>query len=203
MEDKNVYEELSSIRQLMERSSKFISVSGLAGILAGFYALVGAWFTMRIVTNHSDIGSPSENIPVIKTALIVLAFIVLVLSLVTSYFLTARKAKKRNEKIWNPVSRRLLSASGMPFFTGGLFALILLLNEQYVLIPSVLLVFYGLALIAGSEFTFREVRWLGIGEIVLGLMGLLWPRYGVVMWALGFGVLHIIYGTIMHFKYEK
>ena len=105
MDEKNVHEELSSIRQLMERSSKFISVSGLAGILAGGYALVGAWFTMRMVTNHSDIGSPPENVPVITTALVVLAFIVLLLSLVTSYVLTVRKAKKRNE---NLLPRQLL-----------------------------------------------------------------------------------------------
>src|SRR5688500_16496776 len=131
MQEKDVYEELSSIRAMMERSSKFISLSGLAGIMAGVYALIGARFAFRIITNHAEIGSPQENVPVIIRALIVVALAVLVLATVTSFWLTMRKAKKRNENVWNPVSRRLLVATSIPFITGGLFILILLLREEY------------------------------------------------------------------------
>ena len=206
MQQKDVYEELSSIRSIMERSSKFISLSGLAGIMAGVYALIGARFAFRIITNHWEIGSPPDNVPVIVRALIVVALIVLILSVVTSFWLTMRKAKRRNENVWNPVSRRLLEATSIPFFTGGLFILILLLREEYTTIPAVSLIFYGLALVAGSHFTFQEIKWLGIAEILLGLLALLYHGRGLdslLLWTLGFGLMHIIYGTIMHFKYER
>lgn len=187
----------------MERSSKFISVSGLAGILAGLYALIGVRMAMRITTNHIETGSPVAEEPLVIRVLIFIALAVLVLSLATSYMLTVRKAKRRNENVWNPVSKRLLIASGIPFFTGGLFISILGIQHMYAIIPAACLIFYGLALVAGSQFTFQEVGWLGIAEILLGLMAMLYPADGLVYWAIGFGLLHIIYGTFMHFKYER
>jgi hypothetical protein len=65
------------------------------------------------------------------------------------------------------------------------------------------LVFYGLALIQGSANTFDEIRYLGFSEIILGLISASVPGYGLVFWAIGFGVLHIIYGVIMYNKYDK
>jgi len=202
MEEKDIYAELSSIRNLMERSSKFISLSGLAGVMAGFYAMAGAWFAARITLNHEDMGSPPDDVPVIKLAMIVVAFVILLLSMATSYFLTWRKAKKKNENVWNPVSKRLLVASGVPFLTGGIFVGALLLKEEYKMIPAAFLIFYGLALYAGSQFTYKEIRWLGIVEIVLGLCSMYFGN-GLIFWAFGFGILHIVYGIYMHFKYER
>ena len=203
MEEKDVYAELSSIRNLMERSSKFISLSGLAGVMVGLYALVGAWFSARIILNHEDMGFPPEDVPVIKCAMIVVALAILTLSMVTSYWLTMRKARKKNENVWNPVSKRLLVASGVPFLTGGLFVGILLMKELYTMIPGACLIFYGLALFAGSQYTYREVRWLGIAEIFLGLCTLSFFGNGLIFWAIGFSLLHIIYGLYMYFKYER
>lgn len=203
MEQRDVYAELSSIRDLMERSSKFISLSGLSGILAGVYALLGALFGFRIIDSVTYTGDRHIEEPGILLPLVVLGMIVLVLSMLTSYLLSMRKAKSRHENVWNPVSRRLLAASGIPFFTGGLFIVILLLREEYSFIASACLIFYGLALVAGSQYTFNEIKWLGICEILLGLLALYYPGHGVLLWALGFGIMHIIYGTIMHFKYER
>jgi phosphate/sulfate permease len=203
MEGKDAYAELSSIRDLMERSSKFISLSGLSGVLAGIYALAGAGLAYTIITDQSSSGTLGDIGPMFFSPLVGIALAVLVLSLVTSYWLTARKAKKRNEHIWNPVSRRLLIASGIPFFTGGLFIAILLWKGEHIPIASACLIFYGLALVAGSQYTYQAVKWLGIGEILLGLVALIYPGNGLLLWALGFGVLHIVYGIFMHFKYER
>src|SRR5687768_11694130 len=204
MEPRDVYAELSSIRDLMERSSKFISLSGLSGILAGIYSLAGAGWTFYILKNHPGVitGEHIISEPLIRQFSMI-ALTVLVLSLVTAYWLSMRKAKSRNENVWNPVSRRLLAASGIPFFTGGLFIIILLLRSEFSFVAPACLIFYGLALVAGSEYTFSEVKWLGICEILLGLAALIFPRHGLILWAIGFGLLHIVYGTIMHFKYER
>lgn len=205
MEKKDVFADLYAIRKLMERSSKFISLSGLSGILSGIYALAGARMAMRIIDNQTLVtdGEMQMNQSVVFWPLILMALVVLILSIVTSYWLTMRKAKIRRENAWNPVSRRMLAAIAVPMFTGGLFIGLLLLKGEYSSIASACLVFYGLALVAGSPYTYNEIRWLGLGEILLGLLALYWPMLGLLFWAVGFGLMHIVYGVFMYFKYER
>jgi hypothetical protein len=206
MKEKDVYAELSSIRNLMERSSKFISLSGLSGVLAGIYALAGAIAGYRLVyieESGLDYRDHYANEPNVLLPLLAIAFTVLVLSIVTAYWMAARKSRKNDEHIWNPVSRRLLSAMALPLVTGGIFILILLFRQEYGIIASACLIFYGLSLVAASHYTYNDVKWLGICEIFLGLLALLMPGYGLIFWTLGFSILHIIYGSIMHFKYDR
>lgn len=194
MEEKDIQSELSSIRNLMERSTRFISLSGLAGVLAGVYALVGTYTAYRIMEGSSiDLFNP----------LLMLAIAVLTLSVLTGIGMTVRQAQKMKEKVWNPISRKLIANMALPLLTGGLFVLILLSKEQYDFIAAFTLIFYGLALAAAGQFTFSDVKWLGLLEIVLGLIAALLPEYSLWLWGAGFGVLHILYGTIMHVKYKQ
>ena len=205
MQEKDIYSELSSIRNLMERSSKFISLSGLSGIMAGVYALIGAFIGYKIVYNTQGILQYRDSYiseSQILWQLTSIAAGVLVLSLVTGIWLTIRQARKKGENFWNPVSKRLLVNMTIPLITGGLFILILLIRGEYAIICSACLIFYGLALIAGSHYTLSAVKWLGFSEIIMGLMAALIPGYGIIFWTLGFGILHILYGSIMHFKYN-
>jgi hypothetical protein len=205
MQEKDLFAELSSIRNLMERSSKFISLSGLSGLIAGLYALAGAgigyWIMNSFAAAHTRAHLMS-GISLVRP-LCFTALAVLVLSIVTSYWLTSRKAKKSNENVWNPVSRRMLEAIAVPMITGGLFIGILLMQGEYTLIAPACLIFYGLALVTGSHYTFHELKGLGICEILLGLLAMILPEYGLILWAMGFGLLHIFYGTFMHVKYER
>jgi hypothetical protein len=205
MEEKNVYAELSSIRNLMERSSKFISLSGLAGVLAGLYALIGAGLGYMLINNCFSFEPYETNLsrPLIFWQLFIIALAVLVFSVLTACGLTIRNAKNRSESVWNPVSRRMLIASAVPLLTGGLFILIMLIRGEYDLIASACLIFYGLALFAGSHYTFVDIKWLGLCQILIGLLALIIPDFSLILWALGFGVLHIVYGSMMHFKYER
>ncbi len=206
MEEKDIHAELSSIRNLMERSTKFISLSGLSGIMAGIYALIGAFIGYKIIY-PANAGLQYRNFYVtdveVILPLILVASGVLILSIITGIFLTIREAKKKREHFWNPVSKRLLTNLGIPLVTGGLFILILILRGEFGIVSSASLIFYGLALISGSHFTYTDVKWLGICEISLGLLAALFPGYGLIFWSLGFGVLHIVYGSIMHFKYNQ
>jgi len=206
MQEKDIYSELSSIRNLMERSSKFISLSGLSGVMAGIYALIGSYIGYRIVYNQNgglQYRSSYISQPEILWQLTLIASLVLVFSLVTGILLTIRQARKKGEKFWNPVSKRLLVNMAIPLLTGGLFILILLIRGDYGIIASACLIFYGLALIAASHYTLSDVKWLGFCEIILGLAAALLPGYGIVFWTAGFGILHILYGSIMHFKYNQ
>ncbi len=196
-------EDLSEIRRMMERSTKFLSLSGLAGILAGVYGLAGSiiafiylsgWELELLYSNgyHSNIWM-----------LIILGLIVLVLAVGTAVYLSARKASKNNELLWNPVAKRLVFNMAIPLLTGGMLILILILQGVVGLIAPVSLIFYGLALLNASKFTFSELRSLGIIEIIIGLISAWFINFGLIFWGIGFGVMHIAYGIYMHLKYEK
>ena len=206
MLEKDVYSELSSIRSLMERSTKFISLSGLSGIMAGIYALIGAFVGYTIIYGNSldlDYRNHYVTDPGILWQLLFVAIAVLFFSISTGIWLTMKQARKKGEQFWNPVSKRLFTGMAIPLFTGGLFILILIVQQQYGIIASSCLIFYGLSLISASQFTFSDVKWLGFCEIVIGLLAALFPGYGIVFWVIGFGLLHILYGSIMHFKYNQ
>ena len=206
MEEKDIHSELASIRSLMERSSKFLSLSGLSGVMAGIYALIGAFIGYRIVNekyNSLSISDSYTDNSLTYHQLILIAALVLLLSVLSGILLSIRQAKKRGENYWNPVSRRLISSMLIPLFTGGLFIIILFLRLEYDLIASACLIFYGLSLISASQYTFSDVKWLGICQIILGLLAALIPASGLLFWVIGFGLLHIIYGTVMHFKYNR
>lgn len=205
MKENDIYSELSSIRNLMERSTKFISLSGLSGILAGIYALVGAFLVLRLISPGSmtELGRVNVGASSILKPVFLIALTVLILSLVTGLGLTIRQANKKGQNVWNPVSKRLLVNMAVPLIAGGLFILILIQREYYEIIAAACLIFYGLALISASNYTFSDVKWLGLCELFLGLIAALLPAYGLIFWSIGFGILHILYGSIMHFKYNQ
>ncbi|PRD57324.1 hypothetical protein [Sphingobacterium gobiense] len=205
MDQQDLIKEIGHIRSMMEKSSKVLSISGLSGVLIGIYALLGATAGYVVVygfDSRFDYRDHYVTEPAVINNLIGVALTVLIASLITGLWMARRKAKKARQYIWNPSSKAMLLAMGIPLITGGLFSLILLSRGYFSLIGATLLIFYGLSLTSGGIYTFKEVRWLGILEILLGLFALLFPGYGLWFWALGFGVLHIIYGFIVHKRYE-
>ena len=205
MESKNFHEDLSHIRQMMERSSRFISLSGLSGVFAGITALVGAIYVYflfekngisyfdgdRNVFGHELVGH-----------LFWTGIAILVAAVTLGYFFTARKSKRRGLKMWDATSKRLLLNFAIPLVTGGIFCLALLYHQLFVFIAPATLIFYGLALVAASKYTLTDVQYLGYFEIFLGLLSLFFLGWGLVFWTIGFGLLHIIYGLVMYKKYE-
>jgi len=206
VKEKEIQSELASIRSLMERSSKFISLSGLSGILAGVYALIAAGLAYSMVYTGSAKIRTSLNLhtdPVPLYDLIAIAALTLLLSLVTGVILTTSKAKRKGQPIWGPSSRALLFHMATPLVTGGIVILVFLCRGYYDIIASTSLIFYGLSLVSASNFTFPMVKYLGLCEIILGLIAACLPGFGLLFWAIGFGVLHIVYGSIMYFKYDR
>ncbi len=203
MEQKDLLADISSIKNMMERSTKFISLNGLSGIMAGIYALLGAAYAFNILHNGEIRSEGHSYRDDVALPLIIIALAVLVLSVSTGIWLTVRKARRKGLTVWNPSSRSLLLSGGIPLLTGGLFVLILIAHRYFGVISAACLIFYGLALVSASQHTFGDVKWLGMLDIFIGLLALAVPGYGLLLWALGFGVLHILYGTIMHFKYDR
>ena len=203
-EKKDIQDDIASIRSLMERSSKFISLSGLSGILAGVYALTGAavaFCLIREPLNYQQI--PFLHLLGLLPYLMGIALVVLIASIATGVLLTYRKAKKKGQPIWGKTSRDLLFNMSVPLVTGGLLILIFLYRGYFGIVAPTSLIFYGLALMAAGNFTFSDVRVLGISEIILGLITACLPGYGLLLWEIGFGVFHIVYGWVMYIKYDR
>ena len=206
-DEKDYLRDIAEIRSMMERSSKFLSLSGWAGIMAGIYALAGAFIAFKflnfnpdeLIAGNLEAGSIFSSL----SKVIWLAIIVLILAISTASFLSFRKADKKGEKIWNHTTRRFLLSMAVPLAAGGLVILVLISKGLTGLIAPLTLLFYGLALYNASEFTLNEVKTLGFIQIGLGLISACFIEYGLFIWAAGFGVVHIIYGVYMHYKYER
>lgn len=200
---------LTEIRSLMERSSKFLSLSGLSGVSAGLVALAGASIVYTRFRLQTLLPAPygdriTSQLPGNdRTFLIGVAVVVLALALLFGVYFTIRKAHRQGLSVWNNSSRQLLRSMAGPLLTGGIFCLALLsYNLIWLTLPATL-IFYGLALVSGSRHTLRDVESLGYCEIGLGLLTLFWPGYSLLAWAVGFGLLHILYGLAMYYKYER
>ncbi len=198
--------DIAEIRSMMERTSKFLSLSGWAGVMAGIYALTAAYLTYAVLDfNPSEITPSAGTLtswPTIPLQLLTLAFGTLLLAIGTAIFLSQRKSSRRGEKLWNATSRRMVTNMAVPLVTGGLLILLLLLNGLTGLAAPFSLIFYGLALFNAGNFTYSAVKLLGLMEIMLGLIGIHFIGYGLLCWAIGFGLLHIVYGIYIHYRYE-
>ncbi len=208
--------DLQEIRSMMERSSRFISLSGLSGVFAGITALLGA-FAVYIREQGFFYGEFHNNKRVYFRGnliygaeltdfivfLILVAAIALVVALTFGVLFTTRNARKKNLPYWDSTAKRMLVNLIIPLAAGGVFSLALLYHQQIYLVAPATLVFYGLALINASKYTLNDIRYLGISEIVLGLIAVFFAEYGMFFWAFGFGILHIVYGTTMYLKHER
>lgn len=206
-------EALQDIRRMMERSSRFISLSGLSGVSAGVCALIGAYIAHGwimdyyggpggggYVGHHGYMHGEAESL---KWKLIGLAIGVLAAALASSTWFTWRKARRSNLPIWDVTSKKLFINMLIPLVAGGLFLIGMFYHTDWDYVAPTCLVFYGLALVNASKYTLTDIRYLGFLEILLGCISMFYLHWGLYFWAVGFGVLHIIYGLIMWWKYEK
>ena len=202
---------IKDIRTLMERSSRFLSLSGLAWVIIGilaFACILSAYFYLGISPTQSRYYDLVKDVNgEFNSSVLLFAFadfgIVLIASLLTGIIMSMRKAKKQGLIIWDATAKRMLVNFFIPLFTGGFFCLILLYHQQVALIVPTTLIFYGLALLNASKYTINDIRYLGIIIILTGLLASIFIDYGLILWAFGFGLLHIVYGITIYFKYEK
>jgi hypothetical protein len=210
MEKQESLQQLNEIRSLMERSSRFMSLSGLSGISAGIAAIAGAGVAFLFLDFDQrpfDINRYFTEMAWLRFGsswlfIALDALVILLLALFSGVYFTTRKARKQGIEVWDGTARRLLINLFIPLSTGGIFCLILLHHHLVFLIAPATLVFYGLALLNASKYTLHEIRLLGIMEILLGLLALWLVEYGLFFWAIGFGVMHIVYGILMYLRYD-
>lgn len=200
-------EAIQDIRNMMKKSTRFLSLSGLSGIFAGTYALAGAYVAFRYISYLNELWRSgelkAEHINGIYLNFILIAGTVLVLSIVTAYIFSKRKAGRQGHKLFDHAAWRALINMSIPLVAGGVFCIALILQGAIVYIAPAMLLFYGLALINTSKYTYDDIRYFGLCEVVLGLINAFNPGNSLLYWAIGFGIMHIIYGAAMWYKYER
>jgi len=209
MKDSKSYKDLQEIKNLMERSSRFLSLSGLSGVSAGIVAILGAFaiywllnFGQLLYDEHLHILGSSVRRNVTGLLMLV-ATLTFIFALGFALFFSYRKAKRKHLKLWDHTTKRLLVHFFIPLITGGLFTLILIFRSDITLVASAMLTFYGLALVNAGKYTFGEIHYLGLSEIILGVLAGIFVSYGLIFWVAGFGILHILYGLVMYYRYER
>ena len=202
---------IQDIRALMERSSRFLSLSGLAGIAIGVVAIIGitaAYLYMGITPSEPAYYALALNeYGEVKGPIFSFLFadfiLVLIISLIVGVYFSMRKAKKQALPVWDATAKRLLINLAIPLIAGGIYCLILLFHGHLELVVPATLIFYGFALLNASKYTINDIRYLGMLEIVIGLITSFFVGYGLLFWVVGFGVLHIVYGIVIYYKYEQ
>ncbi|MBL0355950.1 MAG: hypothetical protein IPP72_03280 [Chitinophagaceae bacterium] len=205
--------ELQQIKQMMERSSRFISLSGLSGIAAGVCALIGAYIAHDYVVGRKDYiinadvavtqALANDYGIILNTWIFWIAAATFVAAVTSAFIFTWIKSKRQGIPLWGKTAKRLIINVSIPLIAGGIFLFKLIHFGTFGLIAPGCLIFYGLALVNASKYTLDEVRYLGYCQVILGLINLGFVGAGIYFWAVGFGVLHIVYGTVMWYKYER
>lgn len=204
--NKEYLDNLSGIRSLMERSSSFISLSGLSGISAGIIGMITGLilhykfssyllYEKNYIITNSDISSISSAV--------ILLVVSLLLTFTLTILFTSRKAKKKGLPVWDYTAKKLLINVFIPLVAGGLFCIIAVLNGYYQIVFPSMLIFFGIALVSAAKFTLHEIYWLGISEIVIGLFAFVFIQHSILFWTTGFGLMNIIYGTVMYYRHER
>jgi hypothetical protein len=207
-EEHQSLQDLQHIKKMMEQSSRFISLSGLSGIAAGVCALAGAWFANQKI--HCWVKGDCKIDTLIDLGGIALlnelfwiATLTFVGAFVSAFFFTYLRSKKNNTPMWGSTTIRLFWNTVIPLAVGAVFIIRMMQLGEYELVAPACLIFYGLALVNASKYTLGEIRYLGLGQLALGLMNCWFTGFGLYFWAMGFGVLHILYGLVMWYKYER
>jgi hypothetical protein len=165
------------------------------------YALIGAGYAFWLV---SQSGQEYLSLDGTVFRLVILDLLIVgTLSVGTAIFLTTKKASKNDEQIWDSLTKRLLTSFIVPLVAGGIYILIILHQQPYGQTAALMLLFYGLALLNASKYTLGDIKYLGYTQTILGLLCAILPDFGFWFWTLGFGVMHVIYGASMFYKYDR
>lgn len=211
MDKQEALNTLNDIRKIMEKSSRFLSLNGTAAVIIGLYACIAAiaaYYILGGVTNPIagifNIPRLQVNTPARLQLLLIFAAVLISISIITVIFMCRHKALKNHQPFGlDRTAKRLLWNFFLPLITGGVLCISLIYHQHYGLTSSIMLIFYGIALINASNYTYSNTRYLGYAELALGLADSFIEGYALLFWAVGFGIFHIIYGIWFNFRFDS
>jgi hypothetical protein len=198
--------DLKKIRDIMEKTAPFLSLSGLSGIAAGLAGTAAGVIIMLKIQSawiSSDLLNDLLSDHQMKRFFAVLLLTALVLALLGSFIITAVNTLRKNQPLWVISSIRFAENLFIPLLAGSILLAAFYIHKDYQYFIPVMLLFFGLSLYTASQSSREEIRILGILDICLGIISLFYIPAGLICWTAGFGLLNIVYGIIMYVKYER
>jgi len=176
-------EDLRFIRQTMENGNAFTAVPGWGGVGMGVTALAASAIAAGQETAGSWLGVWA---------------IEAVLAAAIGAWAIERKARRFELPVLSGTGRKVLLGFAPPALAGIIITVALWTAGATELIPGAWLLLYGVAVVAAGTFSVRVVPLMGACFMILGVLTLLVvPGAGNLMLALGFGALHVVFGTII------
>jgi hypothetical protein len=196
---------IEEMRNLMDRATRFRSISGLSAMVAGLLAIICVAFVSQFTGIRFFEAEAFDRMLQGDAAREVQLsfFFLLITSIGFGIYLAARNAHAKGQDAWDSAAKRLAFHMAIPLVAGGIFSILISQQGLAGLVPPITLLFYGLALFNGSHYTLDAVRILGIGQILLGLLATTFVAFGLVIWVIGFGVFNLIFGLYIYFNYER
>lgn len=177
---------LSFIRDTMERATAFTAVPGWGGVAMGATALVASAIAARQATEH-------RWLMVWLTAAVVAAAL--------GYASMARKARSARTPLFSRPARRFLLSYTPPIVVGAVLTVVLYRGNLIAALPGTWLLLYGTGVVTGGAFSVRVVPVMGLCFMAAGMAALLWPAWNTWWMAGGFGMLHIVFGLVIARRY--
>ena len=188
-------ENLRVIRQTMERSTKYSTLSGLSGVLIGLTAIVSVVVTSRVLDGRLH---AHQSAQAVYPELGLLWLIELALAVGIEFACNKRRARHIGKRVASPLGAHILVAA-LPSFVAALaLTAFFALHGLAPFVWGIWMLTYGLAICAVGLFSVRPVSYLGAAFVLAGAVTLLLPvQYSLLMMGLTFGGFHIVYGVLM------
>lgn len=210
---KDINDTLSGIRQLMEESRKVIFLDGSAGILISIWAAAGVMAASFLISGSvlpaffmKACTATDWESGVSLPALATVAILTFAAAFATIWLKTRKRAAHMGyvPALEGPVGN-LLNNFFAVMMAGGLVCLTTIVNGTVILTPGLMLVFYGIALMAISPIAFKYsiTKYLGYAQVAVGIAALCLPEYGLSFWFTGFCLLHLLWGLWFRFSFDR
>jgi hypothetical protein len=178
---------LRYIRETMERASAFTAVPGWGQVVIGVTAVAAGYVAAHQTTPRAWLGVWLAEA---------------IISLLIAGWLMDRKARKLGVPLFSGPGRKVVFSLSPPMVVGVLLTIVMFRAGMVKAIPGMWLLLYGTGVVTGGMFSVSVVPVMGISFMISGAVGLFVPQIsGDWLMALGFGGLHIIFGTIIARKY--
>lgn len=210
MKENEVKQTLDDIREMMSKSSRFQAISGWSIIVIGLLAGIASLMAAAVIgvadvpffdnlQRYSTLNTPLK----IRIAALI-ALILFTVCLLIVFVFASVKSKRHNLPFsFDKRMRQMLLDFFIPLIAGGLFSMAMVMQQHYGLTSSIMLMFYGLALINCSHYTYPILRWLGYTELVIGIIDCFTMSHALLFWFLGFSVAHILFGIIYVLMFDR
>ena len=177
---------LKYIRQTLERAGSFTAVPGKGGVLMGVVAIVAA----RLAARQPGAGGW-------LTIWIAAALAAMAIGVVGA----ALKSRRFQIPLFSGPGRKFIAGFAPALLAGAVLTLVFSRAGISGFLPGVWLLLYGAAVVSGGSASVRVVPVMGACFMFVGTVALLLPGWNDVLLPVGFGGLHLIFGTVIAVKY--